>query len=256
MGSDHHNSNYERQCKEPIRRPRFLCLHGFRTSGEILRRQVDKWPHTVRQKLDLVFVDGPFPAQGKSDVEGIFDPPYYEWFQFNKEFTTYTNFERCLEYIEECMIEHGPIDGLLGFSQGAILSAALPGLQAQGVALTKVPKVKFLVIIGGAKLKSEQWAEKAYSSPIECPSLHFLGKEDFLRPHGEDLLKSAFIDPFIIYHPKGHTVPRIDDQSLPTMLSFIDKIQKVLSDEEEEEKRKITASGTLDTQTDTEISAV
>lgn len=43
-----------------------------------------KWPQSVLDKLDLVYVDAPFPCQGKSEVEGIFDPPYYEWFQFNK----------------------------------------------------------------------------------------------------------------------------------------------------------------------------
>ena len=26
-----------------------------------------------------VFLDAPFPATGKSDVEGYFGPPYYEW---------------------------------------------------------------------------------------------------------------------------------------------------------------------------------
>lgn len=67
-----------------VKKPRFLCLHGFRTSGEIMKKQVGKWPESVLQKLDLVYLDGPFPALGKSDVEGIFDPPYYEWFQFNK----------------------------------------------------------------------------------------------------------------------------------------------------------------------------
>jgi hypothetical protein len=66
------------------RKPRFLCLHGFRTSGEILKTQVHKWPESALQMLDLVYLDAPFPSQGKSDVEGIFDPPYYEWFQFNK----------------------------------------------------------------------------------------------------------------------------------------------------------------------------
>ncbi|GAB4844934.1 hypothetical protein Ancab_038329 [Ancistrocladus abbreviatus] len=186
MGSEFHQV-----CK-----PRFLCLHGFRTSADILKKQVGKWPESVLQKLDLVFMDAPFPARGKSDVEGIFDPPYYEWFQFNKEFNEYTNLEECLEYIEECMIKHGPIDGLLGFSQGAILSAALPGLQAKGFALKRVPKVKFLIIIGGAKFRLESLVEKAYYSPIECPSLHFLGKEDFLRPYGTELLKS-FVDPVI-----------------------------------------------------------
>lgn len=69
---------------EILRNPRILCLHGFRTSGEILKKQVEKWPQSILQNLDLVYPNAPFPAQGKSDVEGIFDPPYYEWFQFNK----------------------------------------------------------------------------------------------------------------------------------------------------------------------------
>ena len=76
MGSD---------CRgEEIRKPRFLCLHGFRTSGKIMKKQIGKWPESVRDKLDLIFPDAPFPARGDSDVQGIFDPPYYEWFQFNK----------------------------------------------------------------------------------------------------------------------------------------------------------------------------
>lgn len=96
--------------------------------------------------------------------------------------------------------------------QGAILSGALPGLQEkviynfrittimyssellvnffwgricdgggksyfflQGLALTKVPKIKFVIIISGAKFRNESLAEKAYSSLIQCPSVHFLG---------------------------------------------------------------------------------
>jgi len=52
----------------------------------------------------------------------------------------------------------------------------------QGVALTKVPKLKFLIIIGGAKFQAESLAKKAYGSPIECPSLHFLGKLAYYSP--------------------------------------------------------------------------
>lgn len=34
------------------------------------------------------------------------------------------------------------------------------------------------------------------------------GEEDFLMPHGQKLLES-YIDPTVINHPKGHTVPRL-----------------------------------------------
>ncbi|CAL5189468.1 unnamed protein product [Lathyrus oleraceus] len=218
----------ENQNKNTARKPRFLCLHGFRTSGDIMKKQIHKWPQNVLDKLDLVFADAPFPCTGKSDVEGIFDPPYYEWFQFNKEFTEYTNFDECLRFIEDYMIKHGPFDGFLGFSQGAILSGALPGLQEKGVALTKVPKVKFLIIIGGAKFLAPSVAEKAYSSPIGCPSLHFIGESDFLKQHGKDLIESC-VEPVVIHHPKGHTVPRLDDKSSNVMIDFIERVQKDIS---------------------------
>ncbi|XP_022740679.1 esterase C25G4.2-like [Durio zibethinus] len=220
------------------RKPRILCLHGFRTSAEILKKLVLRWPATLLDKLDLVFLDGPYPAQGKSDVEGIFDPPYYEWFQANQDFTEYTNFEECLAFIEDYMIKNGPFDGFLGFSQGAILSAALPGMQRDGVALTKVPKIKFLIIISGAKFGGSRFGHhkltsKAFSSPVECPSLHIIGEMDFLKPESTVLLES-FVDPFVINHPRGHTVPKLDEKSEEVMLGFIERIQKTMPTDEEQ----------------------
>jgi len=204
---------------------RVLCLHGFRTSGSILEKQVGKWDRSVLERLDLCFLDAPFPAEGKSDVEDHFPPPYYEWFQFNREFTEYRNMDECMAYIEEYMIEHGPFDGLLGFSQGAILSAGLAGLQSKGLALTKVPPLQFVIIVSGGKFKSNNISQAAYSSAIKCPSVHFLGEKDFLKPFGEDLLGS-FVDPVVIKHPRAHTVPRLDEEGLRTMSYFLDKLEE------------------------------
>ncbi|PNX90310.1 dihydrofolate reductase-like protein, partial [Trifolium pratense] len=63
------------------------------------------------------FPDGKFPAGGKSNIEGIFPPPYFEWFQFDKDFTEYTNLDECISYLTEYIIANGPFDGFLGFSQ-------------------------------------------------------------------------------------------------------------------------------------------
>ncbi|RZS10783.1 hypothetical protein BHM03_00042058 [Ensete ventricosum] len=196
----------------PRRRPRFLCLHGFRTSGAIMRTQVvGKWPEEVTARLDLVFPDAPFPAEGKSDVEGIFSPPYYEWFQFDK---------------------------------GAILSAALVGLQARvsfaydlyflrpvqilpGFALTTVPKVKYLIIIGGAMFQSQAVAERAYAAAIDCTSLHFLG---IIPPYAT---LSSFIRGWVL-------LVFADDKSLETMHDFLQKIENDLpSDETSNDKHGI-----------------
>ena len=39
------------------------------------------------------------------------------------------------------------------------------------------------------------------------------------------------MDPFIIRHPKGHTVPRlVDETSLEVMSRFLDKMEKEISE--------------------------
>ncbi|KAL3728681.1 hypothetical protein ACJRO7_033287 [Eucalyptus globulus] len=211
-------------------KPRILCLHGFRTSAAILETQIRKWPESILEKLDLVFLDAPYPSTGKSSVEGIFDPPYYEWLQFqvHQDHTEYQNYEECIAYIEDFMVQNGPFDGLLGFSQGASVCATLPGMQEEGVALTKVPKIKFVIIIsgakaGGAKYSAPKLAANAFAAPIKCPSLHFIGEKDFQKTEGLALIDS-FVDPLVIHHPKAHTVPRLDDQSVKIAQNFVEKI--------------------------------
>ncbi|CAH9078390.1 unnamed protein product [Cuscuta europaea] len=209
-------------------KPRFLCLHGFRTRADILKNELlRKWDPVILDKIDLVFVNAPFPCRGKSDMEGIYDPPYYEWYHTNKEMTqAHEKVNECITYIEDCMIRYGPFDGLLGFSQGGIMAAVLALLQEKDLALTKIPKIKCVIIIGCGKIKDKSVAEKAYGSPITCPSLHFIGKEDdYIRESGIQLLQ-YFVDPIVIHHPKGHTIPRFDEKSLGEMLSFIERIER------------------------------
>ncbi|CAH9078381.1 unnamed protein product [Cuscuta europaea] len=176
------------------RKPRFLCLHGMRTNADILKKElVRKWDSVVLDKLDLVFVDAPFPCLGKSDVEGIYDPPYYEWFHMDK---------------------------------GGMLAGALPILQEKGLVLTKVPKIKCVIIIGAAKISRDKFlAENAYDPQIRCPSVHIIGKGEGFRESAIQLVE-CYVDPIVIHHPKGHTIPRLDDKSLGEMLSFIERIER------------------------------
>lgn len=46
-----------------------------------------------------------------------------------------------------------------------------------------MPKIKYLVIIGGAEFQSPGVAEKAYAAKIKCPSLHFIGIFPFFISH-------------------------------------------------------------------------
>lgn len=190
-----------------------LCLHGFRTSGSFLRKQISKWDPSIFQNFEMVFPDGIFPAGGKSDIEDIFPPPYFEWFQFNKDFTEYINLEECITFLCDYMIQNGPFDGLLGFSQGATLSALLVGYQAQGKVLKDHPPINFMVSVSGSKFRDPKICDVAYKEPIKVQSLHFIGEKDWLKLPSEELA-SAFDNPTIIQHSQGHTVPRLDEAAV------------------------------------------
>ena len=64
-----------------VSKPRVLCLHGFRTSGSILKLQMAAMAHHVN--ADFVFIDAPHAAGGPPD-QGVqtFYPKmsYFEWF--------------------------------------------------------------------------------------------------------------------------------------------------------------------------------
>ncbi|XP_022154224.1 dihydrofolate reductase-like [Momordica charantia] len=217
---------------------KILCLHGFRTSGSFLRKQLSKWDPSIFAHFDLDFPDGMCPAGGKSDIEGYFPPPYFEWFQFNQEFTEYTNLEQCIGYLCNYITTNGPFDGLLGFSQGATLSALLLGYQAQGKVLKEHPPIKLLVSISGSKFRDEKICEVAYKHKIEAKSVHLIGEKDWLKLPSQELA-SAFHDPLIIRHPQGHTVPRLDEAATKELQCWVDAVlsghDHVIEDEEVKE---------------------
>ncbi|XP_059428783.1 uncharacterized protein LOC132162554 [Corylus avellana] len=202
---------------------KILCLHGFRTSGSILKKQISKWDPSIFAHFDLVFPNGIFPAGGKSEVEGVFPPPYFEWFQFNKEFTEYTNLEECITFLCEYITSNGPFAGLLGFSQGATLSALLLGYQAQGKVLKEHPPMKLFVSISGSKFREAGICEVAYKEIIKVKSVHFIGAKDWLKLPSQELAAS-FDNPLIINHPQGHTVPRLDEVATEQLRSWTAEI--------------------------------
>nr|NP_001409286.1 dihydrofolate reductase [Papaver somniferum] len=203
--TDDNVNNYKKKMK-------ILCLHGFRTSGSFLKKQISKWDPSIfpDDQFELVFPDGIFPAGGKSEIEGVFPPPYFEWFQFNKDFTEYTNLDECISYLCEFITNNGPFDGLLGFSQGAALSGLLLGYQAQGKVLKDHPAIKLFVSVSGSKFRDPSIGEVAYKEPIKAKSVHFVGAKDWFQLPSEDLA-AAFDKPLILRHPQGHTVPRLDE---------------------------------------------
>ena len=165
------NSAMEREISSSDRSLRILCLHGWRTNGEILSMQMAALQANTRMKC--TFIDAPFPGRGEPD-KGIafFYPnrPYYEWFYRAKKDSSgtspavaapsaassiYENLGESMKYLEDHLASNGPYDGILGFSQGASMATRLALLQQKRIADiaaiddSSKSKFRFVILIGG-----------------------------------------------------------------------------------------------------------
>jgi hypothetical protein len=129
---------------------KILCLHGWRTNGDILARQTAALRYHAN--ISVVVLDAPWPAKGPPD-EGIslFYPnePYYEWYDGLQEgFVVDTIIvEKSLMYLTLHLDKYGPYDGILGFSQGGAVATMLARIQQRD----NKNWFKFIILIGAVE---------------------------------------------------------------------------------------------------------
>eukprot|EP00899_Mesostigma_viride_P010832 jgi/Mesvir1/19750/Mv13056-RA.1 len=202
------------------RKLRVMAFHGFRTSAAAMRLQLyfAKW-HQLDDILEVVCLDGPFPAEAppEPEVARTFDPPYYEWYNvdkeaFENETTHYKGLKETLTYINDYARLHGPFDGVLGFSQGAALAALVCLLQRKGDIMTDVPPLRFCMIVSGLRIfdssMTEIFDKEKYAWLWDMPSIHFLGEKDFLLRENQKLARH-FPGAVLVHHKQAHTIPRL-----------------------------------------------
>lgn len=144
---------------EDLSLPRILCLHGGGVNSEVFRAQsraLIKALPTFR----LVFADGPFYCAPGPGIVPVYEDcgPFRRWLRWipeeHAEIDDESAIEEVMYSIETCKREDkgtGPWVGLLGFSQGAKLSASLlydqqVRKEKTGVAETNY---KFAVLLAG-----------------------------------------------------------------------------------------------------------
>ena len=169
MGNCFKTTNMEGRPDQPIEKrtkPKVLCLHGWRTNGEILGMQMAALQSNTT--MDCVFIDAPFPSRGDPDSGiGLFYPDrsYFEWFykieKTNANEATasnlkasdiYENLEESMLFLKKHIESKGPYDGLLGFSQGASMVTRLAKIQEEtnsNSLVSSKSSFKFVILIGG-----------------------------------------------------------------------------------------------------------
>lgn len=139
-------------------------------------------------------------------------------------------FDESLAYIETVFAQKGPFDGMLGFSQGAAMAAAVVFAQQTRriPSKTEEMQLRFVVLCSGfgIKLLKQEFHEEEMLRKCHCPALHIFGKD-----HGKDRqiakkesreLASLFDEgcSVIVEHDSGHIIP--------TRTPYIDQIKDFL----------------------------
>ncbi|NXK26515.1 OVCA2 Esterase, partial [Arenaria interpres] len=204
---------------------RLLGLHGYRQSERRFRQRTGALRKALRGRAELVAVNAPHLVPGGEGDDDGDDPPRGWWFSGPHTFdagevaAAPAGLEESLSAVAAALAEHGPFDGLLGFSQGAALAAMVCALRARGD--PRFP-VAFAILVAGFASRAPAHGH-FYREPIALPTLHVVGDADAViaAPLSRELAQH-FVEPVVLTHPGGHFVPAAAPQK-KAYLDFLDR---------------------------------
>lgn len=158
---------------------KLVAFHGFTQNGAVMREALAPLLARLPATLELCCPDGPVECSPES-VDRMFAAlggtrhpgPYRSWWNATDDGREYRGWEQTRAMLSAELQGAEPA-GVLGFSQGGMLAAAVAALSARG----ELPAIRFAIAIAGQKPRAQgmqPWFEQA----IAVPSLHVWGERD------------------------------------------------------------------------------
>ena len=209
------------------RKLRIACFHGFGTNGDFMKLQMKHINKLLAPFADCVYLNG-FNTVNKNFVEEAVtnitkDASLYSWFEY-KSSTEKELVDITLKNVAILLDEHGPFDGMIGFSQGGSMVNFLILLKTLGLLKHQhLDKIKFGILICGI-----MWRWKVIDPELKVigfPTLHMVSKSDFC--YRVSLNASVkYVNPVVIHHGEGHKIPRLSQEDFNLVMRFIQKAMK------------------------------
>lgn len=207
---------------------RILAFHGYTSNSYILHRRLGSVRKACRDVADIVTLNGPLLVQ---PISRSLDAPEGEdevteatpieeqpraWWKASDE-GNYNDIEMTWKLLSEELEKlDGPVDGVIGFSQGACLAGLLAAAFESPSLLPalKLPPgqgpLKFAIAISGFRSRdpAHEPLWKDAQGGIETPILHILGRADQIVDEERSMtLVNAAKNSRVEHHAGGHVVP-------------------------------------------------
>ena len=218
-------------------KPRILCLHGKAQTAESFSKKIGGARRKLERAFDLTFLDGPIDLEevsqstptssAGSDTTPVFNTGR-AWFlrepqEDKPEQYRYLKLAEAIEYISTYASNHGPFDGMMGFSQGGTVVTAL--------ATSGAIPVKAVLTAGAPHIEEVfesalEWAAgsgglKDSDVGLVIPKLHLAGETDaIISVESTDALCRRGGNGELVVHDKGHL--------FPTKAAYVDKMVEFL----------------------------
>jgi predicted esterase len=171
-------------------RTTLITLHGFTMNARGLGHMMAELEPRLQTSVDVVHVNAPHVASeasvaGMASAMGGFrsKPPNLEWWNASEDGLDYHGWSETRAHVAAEVARHGPV-GLLGFSQGAAVSAALAAASRAG----QFPELRFVVLVAGFTPRARDIAP-LFAHPVAVPSLHVWGDADRFAKHSPALVE-------------------------------------------------------------------
>ncbi|KAI5921821.1 hypothetical protein F4810DRAFT_677043 [Camillea tinctor] len=255
------------------REVKILMLHGYTQSGGLFSSKTKALSKLLVKALSplnlhptLIYPTAPHrlrpsdipgyqpPADASAATSGDDASDHWAWFRKDEATGRYAGFEEGMRALARCIEGSGPVDGVLGFSQGgavaALVAAALevphrsppslppnpnpssspnppsttpspssPAADPSWPALLRAANarrpLRFCVVYSGFYAPAPE-LQWLYAPPLSTPTLHYLGGLDTVVEESRSrALVERCVEPTVLVHPGGHYVPVAKDWVVP-----------------------------------------